>query len=74
MIKNVEIEMYGHKWLIEVDQHSSDEFDFDINKTMLTSNGYALDMSEMCDLNQDFISLTNDKVIEKLKQEALNNV
>jgi len=74
MIKNVEIEMYGHKWLIEIDQYSNDEFDFDINKTVLTSNGYALDMSDMCDMNQDLFMLTNERISEKLKQEALNNV
>lgn len=74
MIKNVEIEMYGHKWLIEIDQYSNDEFDFDINKTMLNHNGVILDMSEMADVNQDFEHESVLAIVEKLKQEALNNV
>jgi len=74
MIKNVEIEMYGHKWLIEIDQYSNDEFDFDINKTMLNHNGVILDMSEMADVNQDFEHKSVLAISEKLKQEALNNV
>ena len=74
MIKNVEIEMYGHKWLIEIDQYSNDEFDFDINKTMLNHNGVILDMSEMADVNQDFEHESVLAISEKLKQEAPNNV
>jgi len=74
MIKNVEIEMYGHKWLIEIDWYSSNELDFDINKTMLNHNGVILDMSEMADVNQDFEHESVLAISEKLKQEALNNV
>lgn len=74
MIKNVEIEMYGHKWLIEIDQYSDDEFDFDINHVELNHNGVTLDMSDLADnykeLDLDFGSF----VSKKLKQEVLNNV
>lgn len=74
MIKNVEIEMYGHKWLIEIDQYSSDGFDFDINKTELNHNGVTLDMSDMCDSIVKLECMVQYSVAEKLKQEALNNV
>ena len=74
MIKNVEIEMYGHKWLIEIDQYSNDEFDFDINKTMLNHNGVTLDMSDLCDSVKDFEIYATWTVAVSLDQEALNNV
>ena len=74
MIKNVEIEMYGHKWLIEIDQHSRDEFDFDINKTELNHNGVTLDMSDLCDGIGQLEGEISYFVAVKLIQEALNNV
>jgi extradiol dioxygenase family protein len=74
MIKNVEIEMYGHKWLIEIDQYSSDEFDFDINQTMLNHNGVTLDMSDLVDAYHQLESYMSYVIAEKLEQEALNNV
>ena len=75
MIKNVEIEMYGHKWLIEIDWHSySSEFDFDTNKTELNHNGVTLDMSVMFDENGELWEKFDKAIVEKLKQEALNNV
>lgn len=74
MIKNVEIEMYGHKWLIEIDQYSGDEFDFDINKTELNHSGVTLDMSDLCDNIDQFEDEVTDLVAVKLEQEALNNV
>ena len=74
MIKNVEIEMYGHKWLIEIDQYSNDEFDFDINKTMLNHNGVTLDMSDLANSVHTVDMNIVARVAEKLKQEELNNV
>lgn len=74
MVKNVEIEMYGHKWLIEIDQYSSDEFDFDINKTMLNHNGVTLDMSDLVDDVDIIEERISAIIIHKFNQEALNNV
>lgn len=74
MIKNVEIEMYGHKWLIEIDQYSNDEFDFDINHVMLNHSGVTLDMSDLVDDVSVLEERISAIVIHKLNQEALNNV
>ena len=74
MIKNVEIEMYGHKWLIEIDRHGPDRLDFDIVKTELNHNGVTLDMSDLCDSVKDFEIYATWTVAVSLDQEALNNV
>jgi hypothetical protein len=74
MIKNVEIEMYGHNWLIEIDWYSNDALDFDINAAFIPNDGNDIDMSDLVDdmpLLEEYISTI---VATKLKQEALNNV
>jgi hypothetical protein len=60
--------------LIEIDQYSSDEFDFDINAAFIPNDGNDIDMSDLVDdmpLLEEYISTL---VATKLKQEALNNV
>lgn len=74
MIKNVEIEMYGHKWLIEIDHVGTDCYDFDLINEQLNHNGVTLDMTDLIDNYPDLELDISDLVAAKLKQEALNNV